>query len=249
MRFTFVVMLMLVVSCKTDPSDVASDDDIRTSFSYHLELKGKGFIGGLGGVSGHKALGVLGCLTTTIKRRAGGNGYLILGDSTRKAKKMGANNSEVYVVQINDTLTISVDNNFRPQDNHNQFSLLRYLVHLAKTRSGQNGMTFGYDVDFDGKITPVDGRIKKVKNSKGKLRYEMEGIFNKAGGGKRKFTLGHTKHRSDGEIVSAEIVIPKEITGEKSDVGVLVTPTTRCQVNGVDGQRWDFDNPVTTGQG
>ena len=87
MRSTFAVMLVLVVSCKSDPYDIASKGDVRTSFSYHLELKGKGFLGGLGGVSGHKALGVLGCLTTTIDRTTDGNGYLISGDSTRKAKK------------------------------------------------------------------------------------------------------------------------------------------------------------------
>ena len=249
MRSTFVVMLVLVVGCKSDPSDVASEDDVRTSFSYHLELKGKGFIGGLGSASGHKALGVLGCLTTTIDRNANGNGYLIIGDSTRKAKKEGANNSEVWVVQVNNTVTIEVDGNFRPQDNHNQFSLLRYFVHLAKTRSGQKGMTFGYDIDYGGMITAVDGSINKVKKIKRNIRYEMKGSFTKAGGGKKTFNLGHTEHGSDGEIVKAEIVFPKGITGEKSDVGILVTPVAHCQVNGADGQRWNFDNPVTAGQG
>ena len=249
MRVVHVIALLLVVSCKIDrqQSDIASEGKGRVSFSYHLELKGRGLLGGLGGVSGHKMLGDLGCLTTTVSAK--GEGYLIMGDSTRKAKSQRTDKSSVYIVQVNDTVTIDVDKNFRPLGNHNQFSLLRYFVHLAKTRSGQKGLTFGYDMDYGGIITAVDGHIKKVKNNGRNIRYEMKGQFIKADGKRRKFDLGHTAHGADGEIVSAEIVIPKEIIGEKTDVGVLLTPMNRCRVSGANGSEWNFDNPVHTGQG
>ena len=241
---SLVSLLVSVVSCKVDHTDTASQLQADT-FSYRLELKGKGFLGSVGGATGHKALGVLGCMTTTVTLKD--NGYLITGDATRKAKS--PSNDEVWVVQVNDTLRIDVDKNFRPQDNHNQFSLLRYFVHLARTQTGNKDMTFGYDMDFGGKITPVNGRINKVKNKKGNLRYEMKGSFTKVDNKQREFDLGYTEHGADGEIVKAEIVIPKEIIKEKSDVGVVLTPTTSCQVNGAHGQRWNFENPVISGQG
>lgn len=249
MRYLCLVTLLTIVSCKIDrhQSDVTSEYPERTRFSYHLELKGKGFIGSFGGVSGHKMLGDLGCLSMTVDRKA--DGYLIAGDSTRKAKKEGTNDSAIYVVKINDTKIIEVDKNYRPSSNHNQFSLLLYLAHLAKTGSGRKGLTFGYDMDFAGRITAVDGRIKNVKNRGKNLRYEMKGKFTKPDGRRREFDLGYTEHGSNGRISEAEIVIPKEITGEKTDVGVLLTLTDLCQVVGINGQEWNFDNPVTTGQG
>ena len=249
MRFINVVVLFLVVSCKVDrqQSEVAGEGKRRASFSYHLELRGKGLLGGLGGVSGHKMLGDLGCLTTTVSPSS--SGYSVIGNSTRKAKSQRADQSSVYIVQVNDTITIDVDRNFRPLGNHNQFSLLRYFVYLAKTRSGQKGLTFGYDMDYGGIITAVDGHIKKVKERGRNVRYEMKGQFTKTNGQRRKFDLGYTEHGADGEIVSAEIVIPKEIIGEKTDVGVLLTPMDHCRVSGAHGQEWNFKNPVHTGQG